>query len=232
MIPAQKIMVALDTSDRSELSKLMTEMKGYDVWLKVGMELYYSLGESVILEAKEKGYSIFLDLKLCDIPHTVNKSLTALARLPIDMINVHAFGGKQMMVSAREAIEKFEKRPKLIAVTQLTSFSQAEMNLEQGVPGKLEDQVMKLANLAKESGLDGVVSSAWETQAIKKQCGDSFLCVTPGIRPLDGKLGDQKRVMTPIEAIGQGSDYLVIGRPITQADSPRLALEKILKGLT
>lgn len=230
MISADKIIVALDTPDAAKLKQLFSELSGHKVWVKVGMELYYAMGPEVIFQAKELGFKVFLDLKLHDIPNTVGQSLKSLSRLPIDMVNVHAAGGKEMMTKAFEALSDIPKRPLLIAVTQLTSTTQEQMNSDQGIPGNVESSVLHYAKLAHECGLDGVVSSPLEVQAIKRMIGSSFLTITPGIRPQGVDVNDQKRVTTPIEALALGTDYMVIGRPITQSKSPREALNNILKG--
>jgi orotidine-5'-phosphate decarboxylase len=230
LIPANKIIVALDTQDPAKLTSLFKNLKGHDVWVKVGMEIFYSLGADVIKEAKDSGFKVFLDLKLHDIPNTVAQAMKSLSRLPIDMVNVHAAGGAEMMKGAALALKSQQNSPLLIAVTQLTSTTQEQMQKEQRVHGDLLESVVHYAKLAKESGCDGVVSSPLEVQAIKLTCGSKFLTVTPGIRPSGADLQDQKRVTTPIEALRLGTDYMVIGRPITQNENPRLALETILKG--
>lgn len=230
MISSDKIIVALDTSDEKKLKNLFIALEGHKVWVKIGMEIFYSLGPKVIHEAKEKGFKIFLDLKLHDIPNTASLGIRALSSLPVDMLNVHAAGGKEMMVRSAEVLKSLPSRPLLIAVTQLTSTTREQMNLEQNIHGTVEESVLNYARLAFESGLDGVVSSPLEVTAIKSLLGQQFLTVTPGIRPTGGDLNDQKRVMTPQEALSIGTDYMVIGRPITTQENPRMALENILKG--
>lgn len=230
MIPSEKVIVALDFSERKSVSDFLKKIEGEKVWVKVGMELYYSLGPSIIEEAKKMGFRIFLDLKLHDIPNTVGQSIRTLSKLPIDMINVHAAGGKEMMLRASEEVHKNQNRPLLMAVTQLTSTTNEQMNIEQRIPGTIVDSVSHYAKLAKESGCDGVVSSPQEVQAIKLICGSRFLTVTPGIRPEGGDVQDQKRITTPFEALMLGTDFMVIGRPITQAKDPLEALQTILKG--
>lgn len=230
MIPANKIIVALDTQDPAKVKSLLQNLKGHDVWVKIGMELFYSLGPQVIHEAKSCGFKVFLDLKLHDIPSTVAKGIQSLAKLPIDMINVHAAGGSEMMKAAALTIKSLQNPPLLIAVTQLTSTTEAQMKAEQRISGDLLESVVHYAKLAKESGCDGVVSSPLEVQAIKLICGSTFVTVTPGIRPVDSSQQDQKRVTTPFEAIKLGTDLMVIGRPITQSENPKEALEKILRG--
>lgn len=230
MSPAEKIIVALDFSEEDRVLPLLDDLKGHPVWVKIGMELFYSQGTQIIHAAKERGFKIFLDLKLHDIPNTVGQSLKALSRLPIDMVNVHAAGGSEMMKRAAEAVKSGNTNPLLIAVTQLTSTSQEQMNFEQRIAGEILESVTHYAKLAKDSGCDGVVSSPHEVRAIKLMCGSSFITVTPGIRPMGSEVQDQKRITTPQEALLLGTDYMVIGRPITQSPNPKAALESILKG--
>lgn len=230
MIPANKIIVALDVSDEKKLHDLMDSLKGHEVWTKIGMEVFYALGPKVIHEAKDRGFKVFLDLKLHDIPNTVGKGIASLCKLPIDMVNVHAAGGSEMMKRAAEAVKASSHSPLLIAVTQLTSTTTEQMNLEQKISGDVKDSVANFAKLAKASGCDGVVSSPLEVTLIKELCGKGFLTVTPGIRPADSAANDQKRITTPMDALNLGTDYMVIGRPITEAKNPREALEAILKG--
>lgn len=230
MIPANKIIVALDVADEKKVKDLLNQLKGHDVWVKVGMELFYALGPKVITDAKEQGFKVFLDLKLHDIPNTVGKAITSLMNYPIDMVNVHAAGGSEMMKRASESVKNSKHSPLLIAVTQLTSTTTEQMNNEQRIPGDVIESVSHFAKLAKDSGCDGVVSSPLEVQAVKLICGSRFLTVTPGIRPASSDVNDQKRVTTPKDALNLGTDYMVIGRPITEAVNPRQALEEILKG--
>ncbi|MGE3608488.1 MAG: orotidine-5'-phosphate decarboxylase [Bacteriovoracaceae bacterium] len=230
MISAEKIIVALDTQDEKKLIQLFDSLSNTNVWVKIGMELFYSIGPKAIHLAKEKNFKVFLDLKLHDIPNTVGQAIKSLNQLPIDMINVHAAGGSEMMKKAAEAIKGKNNPPLLIAVTQLTSTSQSQLNEEQRISGDLLKSVTHYAKLAQASGLDGVVSSPLEVQAIKLICGSRFLTVTPGIRPAGSAVNDQVRITTPMDAIKLGTDYMVIGRPITEAANPRAALEAILKG--
>lgn len=230
MIPAEKIIVALDVADEKKVKDLLNHLKGHNVWVKVGMELFYALGPKVITDAKEYGFKVFLDLKLHDIPNTVGKAITSLMNYPIDMVNVHAAGGSEMMKRAHESMKNSKHSPLLIAVTQLTSTTTDQMNREQRIPGDVLESVSHFAKLAQESGCDGVVSSPLEVQAVKLICGSRFLTVTPGIRPASSDVNDQKRVTTPKDALNLGTDFMVIGRPITEATNPRLALEEILKG--
>ncbi len=230
MIPANKVIVALDTSDEVKLNTLFTALHGKDIWVKVGMELFYALGPQIVYKAKEQGFHVFLDLKLHDIPNTVAQGIRSLSQLPIDMVNVHAAGGLEMMTRSLEALKSLPKRPLLIAVTQLTSTTQEQMNREQKISGSIEESVLNFAKLAHSAGLDGVVSSPLEVQAIKNLIGKNFLTVTPGIRPGGSELNDQKRVTTPKEALELGTDFMVIGRPITASSNPREALMNILEG--
>lgn len=227
----KKIIIALDTHDPALGERLLNELSSFPVWFKVGMEAYHGLGPQFIFEIKEKGHQVFLDLKLHDIPNTVRKGIEALSHLPIDMLNVHCLGGREMLLRAKEAVKSFKTPPLLIGVTQLTSSTTLMMNSEQGIPGNITDNVLLLASLAKESGLDGIVSSPHEVKKIKEVCGESFLTVTPGIRPLNEEVHDQKRITTPQEAFSLGTDFIVIGRPVTEASSPKDALAKILKEL-
>ena len=230
MIEASKIIVALDTQDEDKLRNLLLALKGHDLWVKIGMELFYSLGPKVIDEAKNMGFKVFLDLKLHDIPNTVAQGLKSLSKLPIDMVNVHAAGGREMLEKSYEALAGLSKRPLLIAVTQLTSTTEESMHLNQRIPGSIEESVLHYAALARAAHFDGVVSSPLEVRAIKKHCGENFLTVTPGIRPKGGELNDQKRVTTPTEACSLGTDFMVIGRPITASNNPAKELEDILQG--
>lgn len=231
MISPDKIIVALDVNDEEKLSLLFRHLDGQGVWVKVGMEIFYSLGPKVIDEAKTRGLKVFLDLKVHDIPNTAGHAIKELSKLPIDMVNVHAAGGLEMMKRCRDSLTGHTKAPLLIAVTQLTSTSTEQMNLEQGISGEVAESVIRYAKLAKSAGMDGVVSSPLEVEAIKQNCGKSFLTVTPGIRPKGGAVDDQKRITTPADALKLGTDFMVIGRPITQAHNPREALKEILKGL-
>ena len=230
MIPAEKIIVALDSADEKKVESLLNQLKGQKVWVKVGMELFYSHGPRFIFTAKEFGLKVFLDLKLHDIPNTVAGGMRSLCNLPVDMVNVHAAGGSEMMKKAAEAVKSSSASPLLIAVTQLTSTTTEQMNKEQRIQGDVVESVSHFAKLAKESGCDGVVSSPLEVPAIKLICGSKFVTVTPGIRPASADVNDQKRFSTPQEALNAGTDFMVIGRPITAAADPRSALEEILKG--
>lgn len=230
MIPEEKIIVALDMNEEAQYLKMLSSLEGHKVWLKIGMELFYSLGPRSVKIAKDKGFKVFLDLKLHDIPTTVAQGMSALSKLNVDMINLHAAGGAEMMKKAVGVLKSKENSPLVIAVTQLTSTSAEQMNEEQKIPGDIVTSVSHYAKLAKISGCDGVVSSPLEVEAIKLICGSRFLTVTPGIRPVGTDVNDQKRITTPSDALRMGVDFMVIGRPITQASSPKLALMNILKG--
>lgn len=229
MIPSQKIILALDTKDEAALNALLKEIQGQDIWLKVGMEFFYAFGPEKVNELAKNGQSIFLDLKLHDIPNTVYEAIRSLSHLPVKMINIHCTGGLEMMKKAKEAIQFFKTPPLLIGVTVLTSFS--DESFQETFPHNQMDQfILELARLAKTAGLDGVVCSPHEIQKIKKTCGANFLTITPGIRFETSSVDDQKRTMNATQAHRQGTDFMVIGRPITKASSPRLALTKILQG--
>ena len=195
--------------------------------LKVGNQLFTSSGPKIVKTLHDKGFEIFLDLKFHDIPNTVYESVRSAANLGVWMINVHASGGSKMLDASKKALEGFDKPPLLIGVTILTSISE-EILTEIGF-NNLDKQVMRLTKLAQRSGLDGVVCAASDASKVKQTCGESFLTVTPGIRPRDADLNDQSRTSTPKEAIANGSDFLVIGRPITGSEDPTNALEKIYK---
>lgn len=233
----ERIIVALDYPDASGAEKLLQQLKGIPCYMKVGMELFYAAGPQFVLRLKEEGYKVFLDVKMHDIPNTVKGGSASVTRLGVDMFNVHAAGGLAMMQAAREGVEAAlagipgASRPILIGVTQLTSTSRAVLNDEIGLAGSVEDAVLRYAGLARDAGLDGVVASPLEVPGIKARCGPSFVTVTPGIRPAGAALGDQSRVMTPREAFAQGTDYIVIGRPVTAAPDPREALEQIVASL-
>ncbi|WP_239617340.1 orotidine-5'-phosphate decarboxylase [Cohnella mopanensis] len=235
---ASKIMVALDKPDAAAALALADQLRGAGCWMKVGMELFYAAGPSVVRELKSRGFRVFLDLKMHDIPNTVRGGARSIARLGVDLFNVHGAGGLAMMAAAAEGVQDViaagdtHQAPIIIAVTQLTSTSQAVLNDEIGIAGQVEDAVVRYAKLAREAGLHGVVASPLEVAAIKKACGTGFLTVTPGIRPRGSDTGDQSRITTPRDAVIGGTDYLVIGRPITSANNPAEALDNILKEMT
>jgi orotidine-5'-phosphate decarboxylase len=238
---AGRIMVALDVPTVDEADVIVRELQGIPCWMKVGMQLYYAAGPAIVLKLKALGYKVFVDLKMHDIPNTVRGGANSLARLGVDMFNVHAAGGMKMMKAAINGVEEaiaagvtpYEKGqfPILIAVTQLTSTDQNMLNHEIGMSGTVEDAVVRYAQLAQAAGLQGVVASPLEVAAIKQHCGSSFVTVTPGIRPAGSSILDQARVLTPSEAFAQGTDYIVIGRPITAASNRRHAMESILEEL-
>lgn len=216
--------IALDLDGRAKRLDLLQQFKGEPLFVKVGMELFYREGRQVIEELKQEGHQVFLDLKLHDIPNTVQRSMRELASLEIDIINVHAAGGKKMMSAAREGLEQGtisgKKRPLLIAVTQLTSTDEVTMQEELLIKQPLNDVVRSYAVFAKESGTDGVVCSAKEVPFIHEACGDHFYTVCPGIRRLEDSVGDQKRVVTPGLARELGCYGIVVGRSITTATNP------------
>ncbi|WP_223669299.1 orotidine-5'-phosphate decarboxylase [Kangiella shandongensis] len=225
-----KILVALDYHDKEQALALVEQLNPSMCGLKVGKEMFTLFGPEFVKELVERRYNVFLDLKFHDIPNTVAKACQAAAELGVWMINVHASGGRVMMEKAREALDECQHRPLLIAVTMLTSMND-EVYGELGFKRDLAEQVNYLAHMARDSGLDGVVCSSWEAEKLKQECGQDFTLVTPGIRPQGSDKGDQSRVMTPEQAVQAGSDYLVIGRPITQADDPYKALCEISDSL-
>lgn len=221
-----KIIVALDYQTSDEALEFVKKVTPEKCRLKVGNELFTAAGPELVRTLCEKGFGVFLDLKFHDIPNTVAQACRSAARLGVWLMNVHASGGEVMMRAAAAALAEFPSRPLLIGVTVLTSMDEAQL-AGIGMEVSPLDQVKRLAALASRSGLDGVVCSAREVQAVKAATGKDFLCVTPGIRPQWAAAGDQKRIMTPEAAIKEGSDYLVIGRPVTRADDPLKALEMI-----
>lgn len=225
-----RIVVALDFDDVDRCLSLVNQLEPQQVRLKVGKELFATGGPQIVEQLVQREFSVFLDLKYHDIPNTVAKAITAASKLGVWMLNVHASGGLRMMTAAREAIEKSENKPLLIGVTVLTSMT-AEDLAESGVDVDPETQVLRLAKLTKEAGLDGVVCSAKEVKVLRQEIGKDFVLVTPGIRPAGSDQGDQRRVVTPKEALELGSDYLVIGRPITAAEDPKAACEQIIASL-
>jgi orotidine-5'-phosphate decarboxylase len=232
---AGKLIVGLDFPDADQARKLLKELEGIPCYMKVGLQLFYAAGPDLIRELKQRGYSVFLDVKMHDIPNTVKGGANSVTKLGVDLFNVHAAGGLDMMKAAREgALAALESNrvltmPKIIAVTQLTSTNQRVMNEEIGIPGEVKSSVVHYAELARQAGLDGVVASPLEVTAIKAQCGQAFLTVTPGIRPANSPQGDQSRTLTPGEAMAQGTDYIVVARPIIAAPNPREAAESIIK---
>lgn len=221
-----KIIVALDYPNAATALDLVQRLDPSLCRLKVGKELFTVAGPQLIERLHHRGFEVFLDLKFHDIPNTTAQACKAAAALGVWMVNVHALGGRRMMETAREALENVAQRPKLIAVTVLTSMAQDDL-LDIGISASPAEMVSRLAGLAKESGLDGVVCSAQEAQALRQQCGQAFCLVTPGIRPANVAANDQSRIMIPRAALAAGSSYLVIGRPITQAPDPLMALKEI-----
>ena len=224
------VIIACDFSGREETLSFLDKFSGKKPFVKIGMELFYSCGAEIVREIKARGHKIFLDLKLCDIPNTVKKSMAVLSKLDVDMCNLHAFGTKAMMEAALEGLTREDgTRPILIAVTQLTSTSEERMKNELLINEPIDKVVMHYAKNAADAGLDGVVCSPLEAAKVKEVCGKSFLTVTPGVRFSDGDVGDQVRVTTPAEAKKIGSDYIVVGRPVTKAEDPVAAYERCIK---
>ena len=226
-----KIIVALDIVDSEKLHHILQDLKGCDVWVKVGMELFYHHGPDILLKVNDLGFKTFLDLKLHDIPSTVAKGLKAFKNLPINMINVHAAGGFEMMKQANEVVKEYLPQTLLIAVTQLTSTSEIQMQKEQNIKSSLLESVLNYAKLAHSAGLDGVVCSPFEVKSIKENIDRSFLTITPGIRIESSPSDDQKRFCTPEQALKFGSDFIVIGRPITMSSHAGASLKEIFQRL-
>lgn len=221
-----KIIVALDYAQAAPALALAQRLEPSLCRLKVGKELFTSAGPQLVEQLQQRGFDVFLDLKFHDIPNTTAQACKAAASLGVWMLNVHALGGKRMMETAREALANVTHRPKLIAVTVLTSMAQEDLQ-GIGIAAPPAEMVARLAGLAKDSGLDGVVCSAQEAALLRQQCGPEFCLVTPGIRPVHSAANDQSRIMTPRAALESGASYLVIGRPITQAQDPLQALNEI-----
>lgn len=221
------VIIACDFSSAEETFKFLNKFTDEKPFVKIGMELFYAEGPSIVREIKKRGHKIFLDLKLHDIPNTVKKSMSVLSNLDVDMTNLHAAGTIDMMKAAIEGLTKPDgTRPILIAVTQLTSTSEERMQNELLINASINDTIVKYAENAKTAGLDGVVCSPLEAGMVKDACGKEFYTVTPGVRFADGEVGDQVRVTTPEKAKEIGSDYIVVGRPITQADDPVAAYRR------
>ncbi|MBR5517567.1 MAG: orotidine-5'-phosphate decarboxylase [Clostridia bacterium] len=224
------VIIACDFNSKEQVFSFLDKFTGRKPFVKIGMELFYAEGPEIVREIKARGHKIFLDLKLCDIPNTVKKSMNVLSRLDVDMCNLHAFGTKAMMEAALEGLVREDgTRPILIAVTQLTSTSEERMREDQLINEPLDKVVMHYAKCAADCGLDGVVCSPLEAGKVKETCGEKFLTVTPGVRFADGEVGDQVRITTPEKAKEIGSDYIVVGRPITQAEDPVAAYERCVK---
>jgi len=229
-LESKRVIVALDVPDAASALGLAARLDPALCRVKVGKELFVAAGPSVVEGLQRAGFEVFLDLKFHDIPNTVAGACRSAARLGVWMLNVHASGGESMMHAARDAVSAFAKKPFVIGVTILTSLSTPELK-PMGFTGTADELVERLARLAHACGLDGVVCSAQEAPRLRAACGPEFRLVTPGIRLPSGDRGDQSRVVTPVEAVRMGSDYLVIGRPITQSPDPRATLESINQSL-
>ena len=224
------VIIACDFSSAEKTFEFLDKFEGKKPFVKIGMELFYAEGPSIVREIKARGHKIFLDLKLHDIPNTVKKAMSVLSGLDVDMTNLHAAGTCRMMEAAIEGLTRPDgTRPLLIAVTQLTSTDQESMENDLLIHEPIDKVVMHYAHNAKLAGLDGVVCSPLEAEKVHEVCGKEFLTVTPGVRFADGDIGDQKRVMTPAQAKLIGSDYIVVGRPITAAEDPVAAYERCVK---
>ncbi len=221
------VIVACDFSSKEATFAFLDKFTGRKPFVKIGMELYYAEGPQIVREIKARGHKIFLDLKLHDIPNTVKKAMAVLSRLDVDITNLHAAGTTAMMQAALEGLTRPDgSRPLLIAVTQLTSTDQAALEHDLLIEKPMDEVVMHYAQTAHRAGLDGVVCSPLESSKVHACCGEGFLTVTPGVRFADGDAGDQKRIMTPAQAKAIGSDYIVVGRPITAAADPVAAYER------
>lgn len=229
---SKDVIIACDFNSKADLMTFLDKFENEDrkPFLKVGMELFYAEGPAIVKEIKARGHKIFLDLKLHDIPNTVKKAMAVLSALDVDICNLHAAGTATMMEAALEGLTRADgTRPLLIAVTQLTSTSEERMQKDLLIDRPLDEVVMHYAKNAKDAGLDGVVCSPLEAGKVKAVCGDAFLTVTPGVRFADGEVGDQVRVTTPAKARELGSDYIVVGRPITQAADPVQAYHRCIR---
>lgn len=226
----QRIIIALDFPEAKVADSFLKYWDGLPKpFIKVGYQLFFQAGSRWVAQKKEEGYSVFLDLKLHDIPQTVAKGIESLSHLGVDFLTIHASGGRAMIEAAREQAEKAACRPKLLAVTQLTSTDQYVMNHEIGILGSVQDTVIRYTRLAYTAGADGVICSGLEVQKVKQESSPTFLAVTPGIRPQNSQKEDQKRVVTPAEAWALGADYLVVGRPITQALDPLKVYQALIE---
>ena len=224
------MIIACDFASAEETYRFLDRFGGVRPYVKIGMELYYAEGPQIVRELKRRGHKIFLDLKLNDIPNTVKKAMAVLSRLEVDMCNLHAAGTIAMMEAAVEGLTRADgTRPILLAVTQLTSTSEERMHEDLLIEGRIGDVVVHYAENAKRAGLDGVVCSPLEAGMVKEACGIDFLTVTPGIRFADGAVGDQVRVTTPARAREIGTDFIVVGRPITAAEDPLAAYERCVR---
>ena len=221
------VIIACDFESAAKTFEFLDKFTDEKPFVKIGMELFYAEGPSIVREIKRRGHKIFLDLKLHDIPNTVKKSMAVLSKLDVDMTNLHAAGTVDMMKAALEGLTRPDgTRPLLIAVTQLTSTSEERMQNELLINASINDTIVKYAENTKTAGLDGVVCSPLEAGMVKTACGKEFITVTPGVRFADGEVGDQVRITTPEKAKEIGSDYIVVGRPITQADDPVAAYRR------
>lgn len=229
-VNAKDVIIACDFPTAEETLAFLDKFEKEKPFVKIGMELYYGAGNEIVKEIKRRGHKIFLDLKLHDIPNTVKKAMRVLSALDVDMVNVHASGTGNMMRAALEGLTREDgSRPLLIAVTQLTSTSEETMHNDLLIDGNINDVIRHYAEVAKEAGLDGVVCSPLEASIVKDSCGDSFMTVTPGIRFADSASDDQVRITTPAKAREIGSDYIVVGRPITAAADPVAAYRRCVK---
>lgn len=227
---SKDVIIACDFSSKEEVMNFLNKFQEEKPFLKIGMELFYAEGPEIVREIKKRGHKIFLDLKLHDIPNTVKKSMAVLSRLDVDMCNLHAGGTIPMMEAAIEGLTREDgTRPILIAVTQLTSTSQENMTRDLLIDAPIDEVVMHYAKNAQIAGLDGVVCSPLEAGKVHDVCGENFVTVTPGVRFADGEVGDQVRVTTPAKAKELGSDYIVVGRPITAADDPVAAYRRCVE---
>lgn len=225
------VIVACDFKSREEILRFLDKFTDVKPFVKIGMELFYAEGPDIVREIKNRGHKVFLDLKLHDIPNTVEKAMAVLSGLDVDIVNVHAAGTIDMMKAALKGLMRPDgTRPLIIAVTQLTSTDQERMEKDLLITGRpIKEVVMHYALNAKKAGLDGVVCSPLEAAAVHEACGSGFITVTPGIRFADSEKGDQKRVMTPADAAAAGADYIVIGRPVTGAEDPVKAYKRCVK---
>ena len=224
------VIVACDFPSAEKTLAFLDRFQGRKPFVKIGMELFYGAGSEIVREIRKRGHRIFLDLKLHDIPNTVKKAMSVLRDLDVDLVNVHAAGTVRMMEAALEGLTRPDgTRPLLIAVTQLTSTDQEALEQDLWIERPMDEVVMHYAQNARKAGLDGVVCSPLEAAKVHEACGADFLTVTPGVRFADGDIGDQKRVMTPAEAKRIGSDYIVVGRPITAAEDPVAAYERCVR---
>ncbi|MDO5496650.1 MAG: orotidine-5'-phosphate decarboxylase [Alistipes sp.] len=224
------VIIACDFSSAETTLQFLDKFTDCKPFVKIGMELYYAAGPAIVQQIKARGHKIFLDLKLHDIPNTVKKAMAVLSKMDVDMCNLHAAGTIEMMKAALEGLTREDgTRPLLIAVTQLTSTSEERMQRELLINASINDTIVQYARNAKEAGLDGVVCSPLEAGMVKEACGDEFVTVTPGVRFADGEIGDQVRVTTPARAKEIGTDYIVVGRPITQAADPVAAYKRCVE---